>query len=132
MQNMPDMEGMEPQLLDSVNEGMEVFDASGNKIGTVKKVRSGDEDPTNATVETVSDDQEITDDRSDLIEDLARAFGPDTRIPEELQERMRRTGYIQVDSGFLSSDRIVMREQVASVGDDRVNLNVDEDEVTKV
>lgn len=132
MQNMPDMEGMEPQLLDTVNEGMEVFDASGNKIGTVKKVRSGDEDPTNSTVETVSDDQEIIDDRSDLIEDLARAFGPDTRIPEELQERMRRTGYIQVDSGFLSSDRIVMREQVASVGDDRVNLNVDEDEVIKV
>ncbi len=124
------MEQRTNELLARVRQGMEVYDADGDHIGNVEFVQMGDEDPTNLGVETATDDRpELRD--SSLVEDVARAFVTEDNVPEELAERMRRYGYIRLDAGLLRSDRFVMHDQISSVTEDRVNLNVKGDGLLK-
>jgi hypothetical protein len=130
--NQP-FEGRDSRLLTEVYEGMDVYDRSGDKIGTVEYVYLGavseEADKYGAGPATASAPGPG---ESSIIEDFANALGVGEHVPETLRERLRRHGFIRIDStGLFSADRYVMPDQIADVSDDRVTLRVLRDELIK-
>ncbi|MBE0690555.1 MAG: hypothetical protein IH587_10595 [Anaerolineae bacterium] len=112
-------------------EDMDVFDLNGDKIGQVEFVRLSDENasteyPETATPGTVSDQNDS------LIEDIAEVFSDWPRIPQEMRQRLLRSGFIRIDRGLLKSDVVATPEQISSVTEDAVYLNVAEDGLLKL
>lgn len=119
-------------ILTQIYEGMTVYDRQGEKIGTVKRVYLGavgaedEERGLGAATTAASETQE-----SSLLEDFAKAFAPDP-LPEVLRNRLLRHGFIRIDStGLFATDRYALPQQIASVADDRVILQVTRDELIK-
>jgi hypothetical protein len=48
------------------------------------------------------------------------------------QMRLKRQGYIQIVTGFLSRDRFVTPDQIAELHDDHVRLSVDDIDLIKL
>ncbi|HML21034.1 MAG TPA: hypothetical protein PKD09_05260 [Aggregatilinea sp.] len=121
--------GLGTTMLESIHEGMDVYDVEGNKIGTVDYVQFGDENPATPEVEsaTATDPNQIGEDS--LMEDIAEALMPGSDLPEEVRSTLIREGYIKIDSGFLRSDRYAPLSQVASVNTERVTLKTNRDEL---
>ena len=120
---------MDHQLTD-IREGMDVYDMGGDKIGTVEYVQFGDEDPTKPGAETQTGTSYEA--RGDtFVDDIAEALAPSDRLPETIRARMRRHGFVRIDTGLLSKDRIFMLDQVASINDDGVRLRVSRDELVE-
>ena len=121
--------GLGLTMLESIHEGMDVYDVENNKIGTVDFVQFGEEHPTTPDVEatTARDPNQIG--RDTFMEDLAEAIAPGDDLPEEVRSQLVREGYIKIDSGLLRSDRYAPLGQVASVTSDRVTLKTHRDEL---
>jgi hypothetical protein len=103
---------------------MRVIDASGDEIGTVESVYVSDEDPSTPEAETVTPGASPVQDRSALAKFITDAFTTD-EIPEVLQNRLRREGFVRLDaSGLFAADRYILPEQIGSVSNDGVTLNV--------
>ncbi|MCA9906648.1 MAG: hypothetical protein KC547_22490 [Anaerolineae bacterium] len=109
-----------------VREGMHVFDMNGDKIGKVEFVRMSDEDPSTEYPETVTPGA-IDEQNSSFIEEIADVFTDWPQLPEEMRERLLRSGFVRIDRGLLKSDAIATPEQIARVSEDGVHLNVTED-----
>ncbi len=116
-----------------VREGMTVYDARGEAIGTVESVFLGDvsddaiEQGGNAAV---SPDIDLSGDKS-LVDNIAEVFAPDD-LPRELAERLLNSGYVRLDvEGLLAADRYIMPEQISSVTGDSVRLRVSIDDLIK-
>jgi hypothetical protein len=92
----------EPEPIAQVNTGMQVFDASGEEIGTVSAVQ------------------------------MPGTGGSPDVAPEDV-DRLRRTGYVRIDTkGLLSKDTYVEAAQVAQVDEvdgGVVTLNVTKDQL---
>ena len=118
MQNTNDIFGSD--AMSRVHEGMRVVDASGDEIGKVQYVQMGDP-------EAVTD-QGNAGRPTELVGQLAQAVLPDERepdVPEPLQSRLRRSGYIKIDGPDLrDTDRYASSEHVRDVTGDEVRLNV--------
>jgi hypothetical protein len=120
-------------LLKQIYEGMTVYDATGDKIGTVEYVHIGAlteeaEERGQGPATTPSPGMG----EHSLIEDFARAIAPSDRVPEVLRRRLLRHGFIRINStGLFAADRYVMPAQIASVSADRVLLRVSRDELIK-
>jgi len=133
MSLQPSEEGKGSRLLAQVYEGMNVYDRTGGKIGTVEYVYLGavgeDADTYGVGPATASG----TGGReSSLIEDFAQAFSPGDHIPETLRNRLQRHGFLRINStGLFAADRYVMPDQIADVSGDRVSLRVTRDELIK-
>jgi hypothetical protein len=113
-------------LLRNIHEGMEVFDSNGDKVGTVDDLYFGadsDDMARHGAGAATAPDPSM---RSEtLVEDIADALFGNDNLPEEMRQRLLNNGFIRVDgSGFLASDLYVLPEQIASVDDDDVHLNV--------
>ncbi|WP_119071654.1 hypothetical protein [Aggregatilinea lenta] len=115
-------------MLESIHEGMDVYDAENNKIGTVDYIQFGDDDPSTPKVEAATARDPNAGDKT-FIDDVAEALtsGPD--LPEAIRAQLLREGYIKIDSGLLRSDRYAVLSQVSSVSNDRVTLNTRRDEL---
>lgn len=102
-----------------VREGMKVFDGSGDEIGKVDLVRMGD-----PSAATTSDNRATG--SGDVLTDLGAAvFGTDTTLPEPVADRLIRSGFVRVDGkGWIDTDRFVHAEEIATVTNDTVTLNV--------
>jgi len=86
-----------------VREGMQVADAAGSKIGKVVLVKMGD--PEAVTVERDRD--------------------ADPFLPDELAERLLRTGFIKIDrKGLLKPDVYAAADEIDTVDRDLVRLSV--------
>lgn len=121
-----------------VIEGMSVHDSDGDRIGKVRTVRMGGNDPVDAgrqaneagsgTTNPDSGDYATT-----LINGVAESFtSDDNDLPEEERQNLLNKGYIQIDSsGFFTADRFATAEQIARVAGNDVHLNVDRDELIK-
>ena len=118
-------------ILAKIDEGMTVYDRTGNNIGTVEYVylgavseeadRRGEGPATTATPSRAD---------SSLIDDLAKAIIPSDQVSEALRERLLRHGFIRIDSaGLFAADRYVLPGQIASVSGNRINLCVTHDEL---
>jgi len=120
-------QGLGSSMLQSIREGMEVYDIQGDKVGHVEYVQFGDEDVTTLGTDTqTAVDPALRRDDS-LMENIAEALTPDNDLPEQLASQMIREGYIKIGTGMLRSDRYALMSQVASVTAERVDLNAHKD-----
>ncbi|MCT7374202.1 DUF2171 domain-containing protein [Chelativorans salis] len=110
-------------VLQQIRKGMRVYDSQGEEIGTVDWVRMSDEDPTTPEAETVTGDTNVS--RNGTLTDLIwNAFRTD-EVPEPLQSRLLREGFVRIDAKSLfAADRYVMPDQISSVANDHVTLKV--------
>jgi hypothetical protein len=115
-------------LLGLVRQGMEVYDAEGNKIGTVKRVyMGGGNDPADvrrqrqdAGADPAAGPHEAD---STFLGDLFESFTPTGGMPDELRQKLEREGFVEIDAGGLfSDDRYATPDRIAEVTDDRVIL----------
>lgn len=114
-------------FLSRINEGMEVFDRTGDKIGQVDYVYFGEDNPVTPEAEA-ADVSERNPREENLVDIVAEAFrGND--MPDEMRERLQMHGFIRLNTGMLRSDRYVLPEQIASVTDNAVHLNATLDEL---
>ena len=118
-------------ILNEVKEGMRVYDRDDNDIGTVRQVFLGA--VSNTTHErgkgpATAPDPEMRDES--LFDNLAEAFSADDPLPEALRGRLLREGFICIDAaGLFASDRFATSDQIESVSDDAVRLNLTKDEL---
>lgn len=118
-------------VLQNIREGMRVCDANGDDLGTVEFVHLTDEDASRPGAETVTVSPALQDEHKSLIDAIVDAFRTD-QLPQPLQERLLRRGFIRVDAnGLLSADRYVLSDQIGSVSRDRVMLSVYRDKLIK-
>src|SRR5687767_13413654 len=116
-------------LLQSVREGMKVYDSSGAEIGAVEYVKLSDENPATPEAETVTASGQTGAGRTTLFDAVADAFRADD-LPETLQGRLLRNGFLRMDAaGLFKADRYILPEQIASVTADGVRLNVSRDQL---
>jgi len=118
-------------LTTHVHEGMDVFDLNGDKIGEVKFVRLSDEIASTEYPETATAGK-VDDTNSSLIEDIADVFTDWPELPEEMRQRLLRSGFVRIGRGLLKSDLVAMPEQIANVTQDAVYLNAAEDTLLKL
>jgi hypothetical protein len=113
--------------IEAVQEGMEVYDQAGNKVGKVEFVSMGD--PEAVTTEG----NELRE--PGLIGRVGMALFGDERepdVPDPLRAELLRMGFIKVDGpGFIGDDRYVRSDQIQSVSGDKVTLAVDKEQVVK-
>lgn len=115
-------------ILSSIREGMGVFDANGDRLGTVKFVKFGDENPNQPGTEAVTAAPDNTQ-RDSLIENIAEAVVVTGDEHPELEARLLRSGYIRIDRGLMRGDRFAGADDIAAVIDDRVVLKLSEDQL---
>jgi hypothetical protein len=118
-------------ILNQVHEGMRVYDREGEEIGNVRRVFLGavsDEMHERGKGPATAPDPEMRDDS--LIDNLAEAFSADDPLPEALRGRLLRQGFIRIDTeGLFASDRYATPDQIESVSDDTVRLNLMKDDL---
>lgn len=119
-----------------VIEGMNVYDGNGDRIGKVRNVRMGGNDPVDAGRQANeagpnSTDPDAGDYATTLVDEVAMTFiSGDDNLPEEERQNLMTKGYIQIDSsGFFTADRFATADQVARIDGHDVYLNVDRDEL---
>lgn len=129
--------GREGGVLNYVHEGMTVYDADDEQIGTVQTVYFGTMGVEEGGVGTgpvaTGDLRDIqrTDSWMHRLGDVLE-LEPDFEMPEEMAERLLRRGFIRVDSDrLLGSDSFVFPDQIESASEEGVRLNVNEDDLLK-
>lgn len=125
--------GLESPLLKQIQKGMKVYDRQGDKIGEVESVYLGSVDE---AAEAFGLGPESTGDAdldgSSWVEVLANVFADDAELPEELHSRLLRHGFIRIGgSGLFASDYYAISDQIASISEDRVQLNSLKDQLIK-
>ncbi|GAA2173396.1 hypothetical protein GCM10009784_07510 [Arthrobacter parietis] len=100
--------------LSEVREGMDVINAEGKKIGTVKSVKMGD--PQAVTPEGQ------TQERGGLVSFLAGAFSTE-EVDEERAQRLLRLGYIHVDGTGIGNNFYEAADAVERIDDAGVHLS---------
>ena len=123
------------RLLNTIREGMEVRDSTGDRIGKVRRVQMGGVDPVDAE-ESAREAGPTNRDRDSygatLLGDVARTFTRSDDMPDEVRLDLERKGYIQIDSsGILAADRYAAADQIAGVSGDTVTLAAHKDELPK-
>lgn len=103
-------------LMESVREGMDVFNAAGDKIGTIASVKMGDP-------EAVTTDGQQTEQYEGIAGALVAAFGGGSDLPEERKERLLRLGYIEINGPGIGNHLYESAEAVGRVTEDGVFLN---------
>lgn len=126
--------GLESPLLKQIQKDMKVYDRQGDKIGEVESVYLGSVDEAADAFglgPESTDDADLDGGRS-WVEALANVFADDDELPEELHSRLLRHGFIRIGgSGLFASDYYASSDQIASVSEDRVQLNSLKDELIK-
>jgi hypothetical protein len=120
-------------VLTQIREGMDVYDRDNERIGTVDEVYFGEASDIQRAQGTGSATAPVdeTTNENTFVGMIAEAFDP-REVPDELAARLRRSGYIRLDSaGLFRSDRYIVPDQIASVIDQNVHLTTTRDELVK-
>jgi hypothetical protein len=108
-------------MLNSIEEGMKVYDNSGDEIGKVEFIHFSEADGGDHPVAAAPPEDPP---QSDLVDFIRKMFGADN-LPRELRERLLMHGFIRMDSARLfGSDRYIMFDQIDKVDDKGVHLKV--------
>jgi len=105
--------------------GMAVYDSTDQRVGTVRQVHMGnssqeERDRGQAPATSGREGQQ----EGGILENLAELFVPGEALPAAFRERLVREGYLQIDSPGFADDRFATPNQIATVGEDRIVLNV--------
>jgi hypothetical protein len=92
----------ELNVLTWIREGMPVYGSDEKKIGKVKHVHFGD----GAEIDSLAKPLDFYD------------------LPSEIQERLARDGFVQIDCGFFTPYRFAAPEHIADLDDDGLRLSV--------
>lgn len=118
-------------ILHQVYEGMNVYDSSGDEIGSVRKVFLGavsDEMHERGMGPATAPDPAMREDS--LVDNLAEAFSAADPLPEAVRGQLLRQGFIRIDTaGLFESDRYATPDQIESVSEDTVRLNLRKDDL---
>ena len=115
-------------LMAKIKEGMAVIDRDGHTVGHVKHLYMGDTDPDTPEIEAVRATPTQSDYADGFMVQFAQAIAPGPDIPDELVNRMRRAGYIRIDTGPLGLERCyALSDEVVQVTDEEVHLNVSDE-----
>ena len=100
-------------FFEEIEEGIEVYDLAGVKIGKVKHIQlpSHSHNPSLA----------------DFPYDLGNK-----NIPSEMAYRLLRSGFICVNAGLLARDRLVTPTEIAVIFDGTVRLNVKKNDLMTI
>lgn len=112
--------------IEYVHEGMDVVDASGDKIGTVSMVKMGD--PQSPTIGAGPDTHQSIAQGSPQVFD----WNAEPDVPPQLAAHLLRVGFIKVDTkGLFAKDRYVPADLIAGVSGNTVGLNVNKDDMAE-
>ncbi|MDQ4078935.1 MAG: hypothetical protein M3220_22170 [Chloroflexota bacterium] len=115
-------------VLVQIEEGMDVYDSEGDKVGTVKQVflgTVGDEaEEAGYTLPHVSAPSTELFQTEPVVDQMIDGLVGADAVPEEVRERLLSHGFIEVDRGLLKEDAFILAERVVSVLDDGVRLGV--------
>ena len=113
-------------LIGSINDGMAVLDADGQKVGTVEYVGMGD--PSADTTRGNMPQMGIFEAFADSVSDRQ----PEPDVPAPLRDQLLRYGFVKVDGpGLFHTNRYVRSDHIASVTDNTVTLTVRKDDLPK-
>lgn len=104
--------------LEHVRTGMDVVDASGEKVGTVETVKMGDPQAATTQGQTGSESDSF-------LASVTQATGADQEpdVNRQRSERLMRLGYIKIDhSGLFSGHGYAAADEVDRVENGRVHL----------
>jgi hypothetical protein len=108
-------------MLSMIEEGMQVFDNQGTKVGKVEFIHFSETNgsQTAAAASTPAKPSEST------LFDIIRKFFSSDNLPEEMRKRLLMHGFIRIDSAKLfGADRYVMLDQIAKIDKNGVHLKV--------
>ena len=101
--------------IESVREGMDVFDFTGVRIGTVATVKMGD--PEAVTAQGQQPEQ-----RAGLIGALMSTLDGAPDVPEERRNRLLRLGYLEINGPGIGNRQYESGEALDRVTDEGVFL----------
>jgi len=111
-------------LPEGLHIGMKVFDSQHRRIGVVDDFKYSDEDPNVPGPEAPGINPIDMRRRDSIVDNIVEAFRPG-ELPEEIRERLLNEGYVRLDAdGLFAADRYILADQIASVADDEITLNV--------
>ncbi|NEE04489.1 hypothetical protein [Phytoactinopolyspora halotolerans] len=105
-----------------VREGMRVLDRSGQELGSVEDLKMGD-------LGADTSAGQLMDERTDMVQELGRAFTGGSDMPPQLAERLRRLGYLKASRTMSPVDVYVAGDQIERVDNGTVYLNVERDDL---
>ena len=112
-----------PGPIEQVRIGMRVVDRNGDEIGRVEDVKMGDP-------EAVTPRGQSLNQGDGLLGALAQGLGGGPDLPQQLSQRLLRTGFVQVDGkGWFSGDLYASPDDIAEVAGDDVQLAVTRDQL---
>lgn len=120
-------------ILNNVHEGMNVYDANRDQIGTVDYVQFGaasdsqrDQGSGPATIAPADKDYD-----QPLVDMVASVFDPGD-MPDEMAQKLQHSGFVRIDSnGLFAADRYVMPDQIGRVDGNGVHLKITQDELLR-
>lgn len=123
----------EQSILNDVHEGMTVYDANLDRIGTVDYVQFGAASDSQraqgsgpATVAPADNGYD-----QPLVDMVASVFNPGD-MPDEMAQKLQHSGFIRIDSnGLFAADRYVIPDNIARVDSNGVYLSATSDELLK-
>jgi hypothetical protein len=124
----------EQDRMAQIREGMDVFDRDEKRVGRVASLYLGAEaDGTwsGTAPATPAGAEGTPDDRTPVLGTPFLAMTDEDDVPPVLRKRLQQQGYIRIDRGLLGRDCYATRDQIAAVGDKRVDLNVAEEELPR-
>lgn len=121
-------------MLSRVRKNMDVFDVNGDKVGYVEDMYFGADadDPKayGAGAATTGTPRDAS--TGGIIGDLARAAFDDHDMPDVFRARLMNEGFIRIEPGTLfGSDMFATPDQIVSVSEDGVHLNIDRDSLIR-
>ena len=116
-----------------VREGMEVYDATGKKVGTVKRVFLGGTAPAGQPGQVTDEAARQGGYDETFWGDIFESFRPSGGLSDEMRLDLERRGFMEVDGeGLFAADRYATPDKIASIGDGRVTLATSGDNLPKV
>jgi hypothetical protein len=107
--------------INEVSKGMEVFDSTGQRIGSVIASRQGE-----GTIKTNKTDNSV------IVQTIKDVIGDKKSLPAPLYTRLFDEGFVYVARGFLRSNGIIYPEQIASINGNKITLHVGNQSIQKI
>lgn len=116
-------------ILESIQEGMRVYDREGRELGKVDRVHAGPGRPGSGYTEEGS---EAGVDETLFARWVEEMLDPMDNVRKELQEELYLHGFMRMlTEGLEGEERYILPDQIHSVSGDKVHLHASEEELKK-